>query len=488
MPPTEEHITFGLPVSWRHPVRKLSVKFLWPHLRDQIEFNREVVAELEKTSNHIGALNDRVEDALTGHHAAIVRHDDALTGHQAAIVHQDEVLTSHHAAIVRQDQVLERFEGILEHVHVDIDRDLTSLEGRVNGRIELLQQQSFARYHESMGALRRDIAEVIQQFTELSSEISSELSDKARDLDAKYEGLHVQIQEGISGLQHEQGTQLLALRDLAVAASKRLDVEIGEQRVRFAALEMSVGAIRRTFPEPPPPEEITQIPNGMSTLMNALEDAVIPAPAILRERLSRYLAEARSASQYGPILELSPRSYAWLQMLKTEHISSYGVTSNTLRVEEGRDAGFDVRNESVTKHLRDIAPGSLGAISTFGHFDKLKPDEIVEVLDLSMTALHRNGALIIEGLDPASVVTAAHTVYIDNDNHLPIPCAVLSYFVRARGFVDLIFIPHDSSQPSYGSPSPGRNAVSLSKSDPNVLSAQEALSDARYYVLVAHSP
>jgi hypothetical protein len=222
-----------------------------------------------------------------------------------------------------------------------------------------------------------------------------------------------------------------------IGVSERLDSSLVDQRIRIAAIEMFLSSVRRSLPDLPPARELESVPDEVSLLLGALEESLVPNPSDERELFRRYLDVVRAAARLGPVLDLDSRGQGWLRFMKDEGISAYGVTSNKRKIEESLIDGCVCRDEGVLQHLREVPPGTLGAIYVSGLFDRVRLDETIEILDLSVRALSTGGVLIVEGLDSDVVTKSPALVFVQSGNKLPMPSSVLSYLLEARGFVGL---------------------------------------------------
>jgi hypothetical protein len=392
---------FGYPSSGRSPIRRFLFKILWPQLRQQVDFNRAIFNELEQVDRRltklVEQLSERVEDGLTGHHGAIVR----------------------------QDHVIERF-----------DKERAGFQELVEERIEFLQRQSLTRYHEANGSLRRDLIEVIQQFDEMTSVRARQLDVFIADCVKRLSSIEEDALSAAVELKQNQGSQLSGIRDQMIASEEYLRRAVVDQKTRLTAVEMFLASICQSLPGLPTLHEVDQIPYEIDVHLNVPENQLDLDEVSQRESYSRYITDVRKASQYGTIVDLDSRGTEWLRFMRDEHIPCYGVTTNKSKAEQAILEGLDCREGSILKTLQSIPERTLGGIFVSGLFDRLRLDETLHIVDLSIRALNNHGLLIIEGLDVDALSGSLDELFIHCRNRFPIPRLVLGYLLSARGFLE----------------------------------------------------
>lgn len=399
MSAAEQHARLGLPVSWRHPIRKISMRLMWPLLRRQVAFNELAAGELE-------AIRSRVEDALTGHHSSLVRHDE----------------------------VLARF-----------DRERRGFEENVTRQVELLGRQAFARYHEGNGAIRRDLSDAIMHFTELTSDLERNFSNFMHRVDARL----VEIEESLASdvIEHRRATSAQVERFSAelAHAQEEFSRALADQRLRLGAIDLFVSSVKRSLPEPPPVSVLSALPTGANVTIGALEDAIAPLGSARRAQYEGYLDELREAISLGPVLVLDPDDALWPELLLASGAKASVLASRPAVEARVAGSGISVEHGELLEQLGAIPPGSLGAVTAFGAFERLDGERLVEVLDRCARALASGGLLFVEGIDPDNVVAASTRLYDGLAPRRPISKRALCFVVGSRGFVDVTTRPVSSS-------------------------------------------
>lgn len=359
---------FGYPVQGRGPfglARRVLGRVLWPLVRQQIEFNRGIGEVLSQLNVEVGSLREH-----------------ALSFQRA----------------------IDNFENAFDNVDeafVDFDRR----ERLIGERLDLVVRQSFIRYHEGVGVLQKELAE-------LSQRLQRDLDERAR-----------------TSSESER-----AFRDTL----RRVEVGLSEVRYRVGEVDLFLNEVKRAMPQSPSPERLAALPGALANLYPSFEEVMRGSESEIMDRVRPYLDDVATVKVKGQVLDLGSGRCEWLELLKNSGVDAYGVDINEQYVAQGVAKGFDVRHEDVIEHLKGLPESELKAITAIHLVEHLDTETLLEVLDLSLRALRPGGLLILETPDPENLIVGASSFYLDPTHLHPIPPPLLSFLVTARGFTDVI--------------------------------------------------
>jgi 2-polyprenyl-3-methyl-5-hydroxy-6-metoxy-1,4-benzoquinol methylase len=371
------YVDLGLPVPRGRKLRSIQrgiAKVLWPLLRIQVLFNRSSVEQLRATQTRVDELEARMNRAVSDleHHSAVLtRHESFATSNRA-----------------------------------------------LETRIDLAQQQAFARVTEAAGLLQRQLSDLAM---ELQAITSASIEAHDRDVQTRAKEAQTYWQSELSQLSRALDSQL-----------GLLSRGISELRQRFGSLDLMLDGLRAGLPSPSP-TSIVPDPR-MDSLYVSLENAFRGSSELIKERLAIYLSDLRDPIDGKPVLDVGCGRGELLELLQSEGVPAYGIEINSTYADAWAAAGLDVRVVDVTAHLRELPEHSLSAITAIHVVEHIGTEQLLEFLDLALRALDSGGLLILETPNPANLIVGADTFYMDPSHRNPIPAELLAFLVRSRGF------------------------------------------------------
>ena len=172
----------------------------------------------------------------------------------------------------------------------------------------------------------------------------------------------------------------------------------------------------------------------------ALEDAFRGTDALIRSRLQLYVprvAACGAGSEDSPVIDLGCGRGEWLQLLKEQGYQARGADTSAVMTELCRDRGLEVECSDAVDYLSAMKPSSVGMITAFQVIEHVPFERLLRIIDLSLSALHPGGVLILETPNPENMVVATCNFYVDPTHVRPIPPDLLGFLVKARGFGDV---------------------------------------------------
>jgi SAM-dependent methyltransferase len=258
-------------------------------------------------------------------------------------------------------------------------------------------------------------------------------------------------------------------------------------RDRMETLGEEVRAVRGTLLAGAPPPEVAQAADRAAgdSRYTAFENRYRGTREEIRERLAPYLEMLESQ---GPIVDLGCGRGELLGLLKTRGVAARGVEGNAQAVRECREAGLDVVQGDLVDFLQAEAEGSAGAIVAIQVAEHLPPPALQLMLSEAHRALRPGGLLVLETVNPRSVIGFLEVFNRDLTHERPLHPDTLRFLAAAAGFGDVRIElrspvePQDKLQeiPTDGLPAPAAQAL-----NENVGRLNALLYGPREYALLA---
>ncbi|WP_426573388.1 methyltransferase domain-containing protein [Aquihabitans sp. McL0605] len=267
-----------------------------------------------------------------------------------------------------------------------------------------LQEQHANRLQAGVATTDLTIDDLVDDVRALRAQIG-ELTDQLG-------GLHAHVAEARS--------------DLATLSAKQ-DLIFRTAREGLAAQGLSTGQLT---------ELTRELSTGFEQLYEDLEDHFRGTREVVQGKLSPYLADIRATAGTGPVIDVGCGRGEWLDLLRTDEVTAYGVDINAVVVERCQGMGLDVREADALVHLREIPEGSARAITSFHVAEHLSLDTLIGLVDAALVALQPGGILIFETPNPTNVNVGAASFYLDPTHLKPLHPQFLEFLVAQRGFAE----------------------------------------------------
>ncbi len=184
------------------------------------------------------------------------------------------------------------------------------------------------------------------------------------------------------------------------------------------------------------------------TEMNAfyltLEDTFRGTPEEIAERAKEHLPfldACGAGKEATPVLDLGCGRGEWLQLLKKEGKTAFGVELNPFMAEEAEKRGVQVHRQDAIAYLETLEENSLGAITAFHLIEHLPFEKWFQLFDESLRVLQKGGLFLLETPNPETLTVGASSFYLDPTHQRPVPPSLLHLFAENRGFSSVSVLP-----------------------------------------------
>ncbi len=211
---------------------------------------------------------------------------------------------------------------------------------------------------------------------------------------------------------------LLALRD-------RLETLSEETRALRTSLAVAA---------PAPPLAAAASRAAEDAVYVAFENRYRGEPEEIRERLRSYLSHFAGLA---PVVDLGCGRGEFLALLKEAGIAARGVESNASMAEHSRGRGLEVAEDDLLVFLRAQPAASLGGVFAAQVAEHLPPAILQAMLREAHRTLRAGGLLILETVNPRSVVGFLEVYNRDLTHERPLHPDTLRFLAAAAGFSDV---------------------------------------------------
>lgn len=267
------------------------------------------------------------------------------------------------------------------------------------------------------------------------------------------------VQAAISStelLQHELNARVerelgerLAVMEQTIDDLRAAVFELTQQRaadhtelaMQRSQLAMFLTEARRRLPDPFDREQLEKLAADaeahLAPLYEQLEDTFRGSREQILETQREYLPDIESLPKGGPVVDIGCGRGEWLELLRDNGVSAYGIDTNEQFVRRNVERGLDVRLGDAVEHLSTVEEGSIGAVTGFHIVEHLEFPLLVELIDAGLRALRPGGVIVFETPNPTNVVVGSSAFYLDPTHRNPLHPDFLRFLVTARGFVDV---------------------------------------------------
>jgi SAM-dependent methyltransferase len=207
-------------------------------------------------------------------------------------------------------------------------------------------------------------------------------------------------------------------------------------RDRLESVDEKTRAIEKSLAAqaPPPSVAATAVRAAGDAAYVAFENRFRGSREEIRERLADYVALLRDLA---PVVDLGCGRGELLDLLRGAGIAARGVDANASAVAECRARGLDVLQGDLLDFLRAEEAGTVGAVFAAQVVEHLKAHVLVDLVREAQRVLRPGGLLVLETVNPRSVVGFLEIFTRDLTHERPLHPETLRFLAAAEGFSDV---------------------------------------------------
>ena len=219
------------------------------------------------------------------------------------------------------------------------------------------------------------------------------------------------------------------------ALSRRLEGLLA-LRARVTAVGEEVRALRGSLQAGPPAPAVAAAAEraAADSTYAAFEVCFRGSREEIRERLADYVELFRGRA---PVVDLGCGRGEFLELLRAAGVPARGVEGNLHVVQENVARGLDVVHGDLVAFLAAQADASLGGVFAAQVAEHLPPPVLQRTLQESHRVLRAGGVLVLETVNPRSVVALLEVFNRDLTHERPLHPDTLSFLASAAGFTEV---------------------------------------------------
>jgi SAM-dependent methyltransferase len=151
----------------------------------------------------------------------------------------------------------------------------------------------------------------------------------------------------------------------------------------------------------------------------------------IRERLAPYIDLFLEAA---PVVDLGCGRGEFLELLGEKGVAARGVECNVSLAREGRARGLDITEGDLLAFLGGLKDESVGGVFAAQVAEHLPPRTLLETLSEARRVLRPGGLLLLETVNPCSVIGYLDVFTRDPSHERPLHPDTLRFLAAAQGF------------------------------------------------------
>jgi SAM-dependent methyltransferase len=205
---------------------------------------------------------------------------------------------------------------------------------------------------------------------------------------------------------------------------------------RLEALAEEARAVRGLLATgaPPPAVAVAAREAADDSVYAAFENRFRGEPAEVRDRLRGYLPLLEGQA---PVVDLGCGRGEFLELLRERGIAARGVEGNARFAAECRARGLDVAHGDLLAFLGGEPDCGLGGVFAAQVAEHLRPRALMKLLAEAHRVLREGGLLVLETVNPRSVVGFLEVYNRDLTHERPLHPDTLRFLAAAAGFPDV---------------------------------------------------
>jgi O-antigen chain-terminating methyltransferase len=444
----------GLANSLVQAWKRLVARVLDWHVREQVEFNRQVLACVDaaieafnEDNRALVELGNRIRAAVEGSQENLRAAQESLgqdiQAAQEGLRHEFQESLGQDV-LAAQEGLRQEFKVIQESLGQDIraaqeslGRDLQAAQDRLGQDIQAAQEE-IRMVHPEMADIRKHWAEWRAGWEFKLAQNEIQFLRSVADLQGAFQHratlMDMSFRETVRG-QHADFTS--ALERSAVEIQKRLwlefertihaELRIIRQRSQIVAAGVvgaghsaTHGQVAQPVPEPAPP--------AIDTARFAL--CFRGSEEYVKAGQRHYLPNFEGCQN---VLDIGCGRGEFLEIMREANIPAVGIDLSQESVAMCRLKGLQAETADLFTYLAGLPEDSLDGIFCAQVVEHLPPPRLPEMIQLCAGRLRRNGVMVIETPNPECLAIFATHFYLDPTHARPVPHPLLAFYLEEFG-------------------------------------------------------
>jgi len=133
------------------------------------------------------------------------------------------------------------------------------------------------------------------------------------------------------------------------------------------------------------------------------------------------------------VLDIGCGRGEFLELMREAGVPARGIDLSRESVDLCRQKGFEAEAADLFRYLADLPEASLDGIFSAQVVEHLPPERLPDMIRLAASRLERDGVLAIETPNPECLAIFATHFYLDPTHTRPVPHALLSFYMEEYG-------------------------------------------------------
>lgn len=364
--------------------KRVIARLLDWHVREQVEFNRGVVACVNATIEALNHLNRSI--------AALAEE----------LRREAEALSRQIGAVGEEARQLRDIRSHWSEWRTGWEKKLAETEIRYLRAVAELQAAFDQRVREGEAGFCYRLAQAESAFRELAARQHADFSRELAEAGRRFEQ---QISDG--------------LRRICLERDREIHSELRTLRQRLAP------ALRRSAPEriDGPPEA------GLDWLRFA--ERFRGSEESVKAAQRRYVEDFRGCRR---VVDLGCGRGEFLEVMAEAGIAARGVDASAECVGLVRAKGLEAEQADLFEYLEGLGDGSLDGIFCAHVIEHLTAERLPRLIELAARKLMGGGLFAVETPNPACLAIFATHFYADPTHVRPVPASLLVFYLKEAGF------------------------------------------------------
>jgi len=208
----------------------------------------------------------------------------------------------------------------------------------------------------------------------------------------------------------------------------RLGIRKAQERLEGMTTTLALARAELTAPPSPGTRTRERLEEARYV---AFEERFRGSAEEIRGKLSGYVSYFRDSA---PVVDLGCGRGEFLELLRDAGIDSLGIDGNPEMVGRCRERGLAAEVSDVIDFVAGREPASFGGIFAAQLVEHLPPRLLGAFLESCHRALRPGGRLVLETVNPRSLVALVENFYRDLSHEKPLHPETLDFVLRAAGF------------------------------------------------------